>query len=161
MIGAIAEFERENLLERQREGIAIAKREGRYKGRKPIAVDNFPDLYAKYLTREMTKVQLAKQLSVSRPTLDKLIKEYKENQPKAGTEESKEQKHQYKAVSKEFRVLVSEEPEFYDNRRRYVMIDTATGEVVDDAQGYGFETAVKAYKCWGYKQNHHRSDKSK
>lgn len=33
MIGAINEFERTNLLERQAEGIAIAKREGKYKGR--------------------------------------------------------------------------------------------------------------------------------
>lgn len=36
MLGAIAEFEREIMLERQRDGIAIAKDEGRYKGRKPI-----------------------------------------------------------------------------------------------------------------------------
>ena len=35
MIGAINQFERENLLERQREGVAIAKREGKYHGRKP------------------------------------------------------------------------------------------------------------------------------
>lgn len=34
MIGAINEFERTNLLERQKEGIAIAKREGKYKGLK-------------------------------------------------------------------------------------------------------------------------------
>ena len=38
MIGAINEFERTNILERTREGIAIAKREGVYKGRKPIDV---------------------------------------------------------------------------------------------------------------------------
>lgn len=36
MIGAINEFERTNLLERQREGIAIAKRDGKYKGRKAV-----------------------------------------------------------------------------------------------------------------------------
>ena len=36
MIGAINEFERTNLLERQREGILIAKQLGKYKGRKPI-----------------------------------------------------------------------------------------------------------------------------
>ena len=34
MLGAIAEFERQNLLERQREGIEIAKREKKFKGRK-------------------------------------------------------------------------------------------------------------------------------
>ena len=38
MIAAINEFERVNLLERQREGIAIAKRKGIYKGRKPVAI---------------------------------------------------------------------------------------------------------------------------
>lgn len=41
VIAAINEFERANLLECQREGIAIAKREGKYKGRKPVVV---PDL---------------------------------------------------------------------------------------------------------------------
>ncbi len=38
MIAAINEFERTNLLERQREGIAIAKREHKYKGRKAICM---------------------------------------------------------------------------------------------------------------------------
>jgi DNA invertase Pin-like site-specific DNA recombinase len=37
MLGAIATFEREMMLERQREGITRAKEDGRYKGRKPTA----------------------------------------------------------------------------------------------------------------------------
>lgn len=37
MLGGVAEFEREIMLERQREGIAKAKAEGKYKGRKPTA----------------------------------------------------------------------------------------------------------------------------
>ena len=37
VIGAVGQFEREMMLERQREGIAKAKREGRYKGRAPTA----------------------------------------------------------------------------------------------------------------------------
>lgn len=79
MIGAINEFERTNLLERQREGIAIAKREGKYKGRKEIKVDEntFNEQYNRYKNREINKCELAKRLNVSRPTLDKLIKEYK------------------------------------------------------------------------------------
>ena len=76
MIGAINEFERTNLLERQREGIAIAKKEGKYKGRKKIEINNFEQYYNKYKIRELTKVQLARELNISRPTLDKLIKEY-------------------------------------------------------------------------------------
>lgn len=77
MIAAINEFERTNLLERQKEGIAIAKRNGKYKGRKPISSDKFDELYSRYLRREMNKTELAKQLGISRPTLDKLIKEHK------------------------------------------------------------------------------------
>ena len=77
MIGAINEFERTNLLERQREGIAVAKKKGKYKGRKEVKIDNFEQYYNKYLNREITKTQLAKERNISRPTLDKLIKEYK------------------------------------------------------------------------------------
>lgn len=77
MIAAINEFERANLLERQKEGISIAKRNGKYKGRKPFSSDKFEELYALYLSREMNKSELAKRLGISRPTLDKLIKEHK------------------------------------------------------------------------------------
>lgn len=78
MIGAINEFERCNLLERQREGIAIAKRNGKYKGGKRKSVPDFENGYQRYLRREISKVGLAKELRISRPTLDKLIKEYTE-----------------------------------------------------------------------------------
>ena len=77
MIGAINEFERANLLERQREGIAIAKREGKYKGRKAIDIPDFEKYYIRYKQREINKVQLSKELGITRPTLDKLINEYK------------------------------------------------------------------------------------
>ena len=39
VFGALAELERENILERQREGIEIAKLQGKYRGRKPLEVD--------------------------------------------------------------------------------------------------------------------------
>ena len=80
MIGAIYEFERENLLERQREGIAIAKRNGKYRGRKPVEIDPalFETQYARYLARELNKTQLARALKVSRPTLDRLIRQRRE-----------------------------------------------------------------------------------
>ena len=73
VVAAIAEFERTNLLERQREGIAIAKRNGVYKGRKPVSIPDFERQYQRYKNREITKAQLAKELKISRPTLDKLI----------------------------------------------------------------------------------------
>lgn len=77
MIAAINEFERQNLLERQREGIEIAKREGKFKGGQVKKIDEklFNELYEKYKTRSITKGQLAEQLQISRPTLDKLIKD--------------------------------------------------------------------------------------
>ena len=78
MIGAINEFERTNLLERQREGIAIAKRNGAYKGRKAVSVPDFEKHYQRYLARQITKSGLARELHISRPTLDKLIKGYEQ-----------------------------------------------------------------------------------
>ena len=76
MIAAINEFERMNLLERQREGIAIAKRQGKYKGRKEIRITDFEAHFQRYLNRELNKSELAKELRISRPTLDKLIREH-------------------------------------------------------------------------------------
>lgn len=80
MIGAINEFERQNMLERQKEGIAIAKREGKFKGRKEIVIndDVFTMQYNRYKQREINKTELANVLGVSRPTLDKIIKEKEE-----------------------------------------------------------------------------------
>lgn len=77
MLGAIAEFERENMLERQREGIAIAKREGKFKGGKVKKIDEnkFSLLLEEYNIRKITKSEFAEKLGVSRPTLDKLLKE--------------------------------------------------------------------------------------
>ena len=78
MIGAINEFERTNLLERQREGIAIAKRDGKYKGRKAVSIPDFERHYQRYVIRQISKSELAKELNISRPTLDKLIKEHQQ-----------------------------------------------------------------------------------
>lgn len=78
MIGAIAEFERTNMLERQREGIAIAKRNGAYKncGRKKKTVfdmDDFISEYTKVVDGVATKAEMAVKMGVSRPTLNKMI----------------------------------------------------------------------------------------
>ncbi len=35
--------------------------------------------------------------------------------------------------------------------KRYVIVDSQTGEILDDAQGYGFKTPRGAYAAWGYK----------
>lgn len=80
MIAAINQFELENLHERQREGIEEAKKRGAYKGRKKktIPKDVWETNYRKYMSREMNKSQFAREIGVSRPTLDKLLKEHKE-----------------------------------------------------------------------------------
>lgn len=69
MIGAINEFERTNLLERQREGIEIARRAGVYKGRKPIEIpENYEEVYGAWKQGQITATAAAKALSVSRGT---------------------------------------------------------------------------------------------
>ena len=40
---------------------------------------------------------------------------------------------------------------------RYIIMDKETGEIIDDAQGYGYKTKRNAYACYGYKNR----DKSK
>ena len=76
MIGAINEFERTNLLERQREGIACAKEKGVYKGGKKKNIDKglFDRLRRDYDAHKISKATFAESLGVSRPTLDKIIK---------------------------------------------------------------------------------------
>ena len=65
MIGAIAEFERANMLERQKEGIAIAKAEGKFKGRKEIDYPkNWEEIYNKYKNREITGTNAMEQLGL-------------------------------------------------------------------------------------------------
>lgn len=79
VIGAISEFERTNLLERQAEGIAIAKAKGVYKGRKPITIDNFGEYYTRWKCREVSKADLMKELGISRPTLNHLFDEFEKS----------------------------------------------------------------------------------
>lgn len=74
VIGAIAEFERMNILERQREGIAIARREGKYKGRKAMELDNWEEVYNAWKNGEITAVAAAKLLGVNRGTFYSRIK---------------------------------------------------------------------------------------
>ena len=75
MIGAINEFERTNLLERQREGIACAKARKAYKGgkQKQIDLDLFDSLKRELKAGRITKINMAADLGISRPTLDKLL----------------------------------------------------------------------------------------
>lgn len=77
MIGAINTFERKNLLERQKEGIAIAKQKGKFKGRKAIDFpENWKAIYMKWKNRELSSNEAMDQLGLKRNTFYKLIKKY-------------------------------------------------------------------------------------
>lgn len=77
LIGAVATFERDILLERQREGIAIAKAQGKYKGRQPKTLPkDFDDIYKQYMSRKISKSKMAGLCSLSRPVMDRLLREY-------------------------------------------------------------------------------------
>jgi DNA invertase Pin-like site-specific DNA recombinase len=69
MLGAVTEFERALILERQREGIALAKAAGKYKGRKPIlSVDRIMEIRQRSAAGEK-KAVLAREFRVSRETI--------------------------------------------------------------------------------------------
>lgn len=79
MIGAINEFERMNLLERQREGIALAKADGKYKGRKEIGYPcNWEDVYSQWKNRKITGNNAMELLGLKRNTFYKLVKDYEQ-----------------------------------------------------------------------------------
>ena len=76
MIGAINEFERANMLERQREGIAIAKAKGAYKGRKKVEKpDNWAEVYPRWKNREFTANKAMDLLGLKRNTFYKFVNE--------------------------------------------------------------------------------------
>ena len=82
MLAAISEFERAMILERQAEGIALAKRAGKYKGRKRVYVPNIDVFYDRYMRRELTKTAAAAEIGISRNTLNRLFSEYRNNSKK-------------------------------------------------------------------------------
>jgi DNA invertase Pin-like site-specific DNA recombinase len=81
VIGAIAEFERAIIRERQEEGIAIAKAKGVYAGRKPKEINKelFEEYYKQWHNRKMTMVELAKMLQISRSTAYRLIHQHEKS----------------------------------------------------------------------------------
>jgi DNA invertase Pin-like site-specific DNA recombinase len=74
VMGAFAEFERSLLLERQREGIAIAKREGRYKGRKPSLTTERAEELRRRVAAGEKRAALAREFGISRETLYQYIR---------------------------------------------------------------------------------------
>lgn len=82
VLAGVATLERKLMLQRQREGIAIAKANGKYKGRqskqKP---DDWESLKAMYMSRQITVSDIATRCEVSRPVVYKWLKETPEGTP--------------------------------------------------------------------------------
>ena len=78
VFGAMAELERETILQRQREGIEIAKAQGKYKGRKRIEIDEnrFKETCHRWRNGEITAVQAQKELGLNAMTFYRRVKEF-------------------------------------------------------------------------------------
>ncbi|MBP4033531.1 recombinase family protein [Aeromonas caviae] len=74
MIGAIATFEREIMLERQAEGIALAKAKGVYKGRKPSAREKGPQIMS-LLAQGKSKNSISLLLGVSLSSIHRIVRQ--------------------------------------------------------------------------------------
>ena len=76
VFAALAELERETILQRQREGIAIAKQQGKYKGRKPIPFneEKFRVECKKWRNGEQTAVATMKKLDIKRNRFYQIVK---------------------------------------------------------------------------------------
>ena len=76
VFGALAELERESILERQREGIEIAKAEGKYKGRKPISIDEakFRSVCTRWRAGEITATAAMKAIGIKPNTFYRRVK---------------------------------------------------------------------------------------
>ncbi len=75
VMGAFAEFERSLIKERQREGIALAKQKGLYRGRKPsLSREQIGEMRRRVKSGE-AKTAVARSMGVSRETLYKYVRE--------------------------------------------------------------------------------------
>ncbi|HHQ4902537.1 recombinase family protein [Aeromonas dhakensis] len=73
MIGAIATFERELMLERQAEGIELAKRRGVYKGRKPTAMAKGNEVLA-LVAKGLPRAEIAKRTGISISSVQRILR---------------------------------------------------------------------------------------
>lgn len=80
VFGAMAELERDQVLQRQKEGIAAAKAAGKYKGRQPIPISEelLKEVHTAWYKNEITTSHAIKRLGVSRNTFYRRMWEYEE-----------------------------------------------------------------------------------
>ena len=74
IFGAVAELEREYILQRQREGISIAREQGKYTGRKAVQPQNFDRVVAQWHSGEITAVEAMRTLNMSKTSFYRRVK---------------------------------------------------------------------------------------
>ena len=81
LLAWVAEQERKKIHSRQREGIELAKKQGKYKGRKPIEYDlkKVAEVYKEVEEGNMTNLAAMRKLGLKKNTYYKAVREYKEN----------------------------------------------------------------------------------
>ena len=75
VFAAVAELEREYILQRQKEGIALARQAGKYKGRKPIDRTTLQPVLEEYRKGHLTAVQAMRTMGVSKSTFYRIVSE--------------------------------------------------------------------------------------
>lgn len=82
VFGAMAELERESILQRQREGIEIAKKAGKYKGRKRIDLDEkeFNSMVKEWKEGNRTASSIYKHFNISSQTFYRRVNEMARNE---------------------------------------------------------------------------------
>lgn len=75
VFAAVAELEREYILQRQKEGIALAKQAGKYKGRKPIDRTALQPVLDEYRKGQLTAAQAMRKMGVSKSTFYRIASE--------------------------------------------------------------------------------------
>ena len=78
IFGAVAELERDYILQRQREGIEVAKTKGVYTGRKPVVHADFDAVVRKWRAGQITAVEAMKRLNMKSSTFYRKVKGVKE-----------------------------------------------------------------------------------
>ena len=78
VFAALSQLEREQLKQRQREGIEIAKAQGKYTGRKPIPIDweRFGKLYGEWKAKQITGRDFMRRMDLSANTFYRRVREY-------------------------------------------------------------------------------------
>jgi DNA invertase Pin-like site-specific DNA recombinase len=73
VLGAVAQFEREIMLARQREGIAAAKAQGKYKGRKPTVRAQIAEIRRLKTEEKLNNAEIARRLGVHRANVGRVL----------------------------------------------------------------------------------------